>query len=147
MAEHLTVGRVAVPAGTGVRTPHHYDDIGLVRPCARTAAGGARVPAARHPKSAGPSATAISWISPRPNSLSGCSWPEAAVRERAGAGRITVPIGGPDDASTGTGVRAGGNSEYTVAGRDTWGFTGPLINSQSLSTNYTHPLYMVAPMV
>ncbi|WBB63080.1 MerR family transcriptional regulator [Streptomyces sp. WMMC500] len=39
MAEHLTVGRVAELAGVSVRTLHHYDDIGLVRPSARTAAG------------------------------------------------------------------------------------------------------------
>ena len=37
--EHLTVGRVAELAGVSVRTLHHYDDIGLVRPSARTAAG------------------------------------------------------------------------------------------------------------
>ncbi|MEV6508367.1 MerR family transcriptional regulator [Streptomyces sp. NPDC051642] len=39
MEEHLTVGRVAVLAGVTVRTLHHYDAIGLVRPSARTAAG------------------------------------------------------------------------------------------------------------
>src|SRR5215472_3182442 len=39
MEEHLTVGRVAVLAGVTVRTLHHYDEIGLVRPSARTAAG------------------------------------------------------------------------------------------------------------
>ncbi|MEV0843546.1 MerR family transcriptional regulator [Actinocatenispora sera] len=39
MAEHLTVGRVAELAGVSVRTLHHYDEIGLVRPSARTAAG------------------------------------------------------------------------------------------------------------
>ncbi|WP_250402834.1 MerR family transcriptional regulator [Streptomyces cellostaticus] len=39
MAEHLTVGRVAELAGVSVRTLHHYDQIGLVRPSARTAAG------------------------------------------------------------------------------------------------------------
>ncbi|WP_159323588.1 MerR family transcriptional regulator [Streptomyces tendae] len=39
MEEHLTVGRVAELAGVSVRTLHHYDDIGLVRPSARTAAG------------------------------------------------------------------------------------------------------------
>jgi DNA-binding transcriptional MerR regulator len=37
--EHLTVGRVAELAGVTVRTLHHYDEIGLVRPSARTAAG------------------------------------------------------------------------------------------------------------
>jgi DNA-binding transcriptional MerR regulator len=37
--EHLTVGRVAELAGVSVRTLHHYDEIGLVRPSARTAAG------------------------------------------------------------------------------------------------------------
>ncbi|MFD7878534.1 MerR family transcriptional regulator [Streptomyces sp. NPDC059766] len=37
--EHLTVGRVAELAGVSVRTLHHYDDVGLVRPSARTAAG------------------------------------------------------------------------------------------------------------
>jgi DNA-binding transcriptional MerR regulator len=39
MAEHLTVGRVAELAGMTVRALHHYDEIGLVRPSARTAAG------------------------------------------------------------------------------------------------------------
>jgi DNA-binding transcriptional MerR regulator len=39
MEEHLTVGRVAGLAGVTVRTLHHYDEIGLVRPSARTAAG------------------------------------------------------------------------------------------------------------
>ncbi|WP_419999919.1 MerR family transcriptional regulator [Streptomyces boninensis] len=39
MEEHLTVGRVAELAGVTVRTLHHYDEIGLVRPSARTAAG------------------------------------------------------------------------------------------------------------
>jgi DNA-binding transcriptional MerR regulator len=37
--EHLTVGRVAGLAGVTVRTLHHYDEIGLVQPSARTAAG------------------------------------------------------------------------------------------------------------
>ncbi|GAA3502742.1 MerR family transcriptional regulator [Streptomyces prasinosporus] len=37
--EHLTVGRVAELTGVTVRTLHHYDEIGLVRPSARTAAG------------------------------------------------------------------------------------------------------------
>jgi DNA-binding transcriptional MerR regulator len=37
--EHLTVGRVAGLAGVTVRTLHHYDEIGLVCPSARTAAG------------------------------------------------------------------------------------------------------------
>jgi DNA-binding transcriptional MerR regulator len=37
--EHLTVGRVAELAGVTVRTLHHYDEMGLVRPSARTAAG------------------------------------------------------------------------------------------------------------
>ncbi|MEU6987162.1 MerR family transcriptional regulator [Streptomyces sp. NPDC046324] len=36
---HLTVGRVAELAGVSVRTLHHYDQIGLVRPSARTGAG------------------------------------------------------------------------------------------------------------
>jgi DNA-binding transcriptional MerR regulator len=39
MEEHLTVGRVAGLAGVTIRTLHHYDAIGLVRPSARTAAG------------------------------------------------------------------------------------------------------------
>lgn len=39
MEEHLTVGRVAELAGVTVRTLHHYDEIGLVRPSARSAAG------------------------------------------------------------------------------------------------------------
>lgn len=39
MDEHLTVGRVAELADVTVRTLHHYDEIGLVRPSARTAAG------------------------------------------------------------------------------------------------------------
>lgn len=39
MEEHLTVGRVAELAGVTVRTLHHYDEIGLVQPSARTAAG------------------------------------------------------------------------------------------------------------
>ncbi|WP_407561186.1 MerR family transcriptional regulator [Streptomyces sp. 184] len=39
VAEHLTVGRVAKLAGVSVRTLHHYDEIGLVRPSARTPAG------------------------------------------------------------------------------------------------------------
>lgn len=39
MDEHLTVGRVAELAGVSVRTLHHYDEIGLVQPSARTAAG------------------------------------------------------------------------------------------------------------
>ncbi|MGW1531978.1 MerR family transcriptional regulator [Streptomyces aureus] len=37
--EHLTVGRVARLAGVSVRTLHHYDEIGLVRPSARTGSG------------------------------------------------------------------------------------------------------------
>jgi DNA-binding transcriptional MerR regulator len=37
--EHLTVGRVAELADVSVRTLHHYDEIGLVRPSTRTAAG------------------------------------------------------------------------------------------------------------
>jgi DNA-binding transcriptional MerR regulator len=37
--EHLSVGRLAGLAGVTVRTLHHYDEIGLVRPSARTAAG------------------------------------------------------------------------------------------------------------
>ncbi|WP_317443885.1 MerR family transcriptional regulator [Streptomyces collinus] len=39
MEEHLSVGRVAGLAGVSVRTLHHYDEVGLVRPSARTAAG------------------------------------------------------------------------------------------------------------
>ncbi|MBC9713302.1 MerR family transcriptional regulator [Streptomyces sp. TRM66268-LWL] len=39
MEDHLTVGRVAELAGVSVRTLHHYDEIGLVHPSARTAAG------------------------------------------------------------------------------------------------------------
>ncbi|MEV6923855.1 MerR family transcriptional regulator [Dactylosporangium sp. NPDC051485] len=39
MEEHLTVGRVAELAGVSVRTLHHYDEIGLVQPSARTVAG------------------------------------------------------------------------------------------------------------
>jgi DNA-binding transcriptional MerR regulator len=39
MEEHLTVGHVAELAGVSVRTLHHYDEIGLVQPSARTAAG------------------------------------------------------------------------------------------------------------
>jgi DNA-binding transcriptional MerR regulator len=37
--EHLTVGRVAELADVTVRALHHYDEIGLVQPSARTAAG------------------------------------------------------------------------------------------------------------
>src|SRR6202045_4295563 len=37
--EHRTVGRLAELSGVTVRTLHHYDEIGLVRPSARTAAG------------------------------------------------------------------------------------------------------------
>jgi len=37
--EQLTVGRVARLAGVTVRTLHHYDETGLVRPSARTPAG------------------------------------------------------------------------------------------------------------
>jgi DNA-binding transcriptional MerR regulator len=39
MEEYLTVGRVAELAGVSVRTLHHYDEIGLAQPSARTAAG------------------------------------------------------------------------------------------------------------
>ena len=39
MEEHLTVGRVAELAAVTVRTLHHYDEIGLVQPSARTPAG------------------------------------------------------------------------------------------------------------
>lgn len=39
MEEHLTVGRVAELAGVSVRTLHHYDEIGLVQPSARSAIG------------------------------------------------------------------------------------------------------------
>lgn len=37
--EHLTVGRVAELAGVSVRTLHHYDEVGLLQPSTRTAAG------------------------------------------------------------------------------------------------------------
>lgn len=37
--DHWTVGRVAELAGVSVRTLHHYDEIELVRPSARTAGG------------------------------------------------------------------------------------------------------------
>lgn len=37
--EPLTVGRVAALADVSVRTLHHYDEIGLVQPSARTSAG------------------------------------------------------------------------------------------------------------
>ncbi|WP_405444760.1 methyltransferase domain-containing protein [Streptomyces erythrochromogenes] len=37
--DHWTVGRVAELAGVSVRTLHHYDHIGLVRPSARNPAG------------------------------------------------------------------------------------------------------------
>ncbi|MEV4639047.1 MerR family transcriptional regulator [Actinoplanes sp. NPDC049548] len=39
MEENLTVGRVAELAGVTVRTLHHYDEIGLLRPSKRTTAG------------------------------------------------------------------------------------------------------------
>jgi DNA-binding transcriptional MerR regulator len=39
MAEHLTVGRLAELAGVTVRTLHHYDEVGLVRPSQRSATG------------------------------------------------------------------------------------------------------------
>ena len=39
MDDYLTVGRLAELAGVTVRTLHHYDEIGLVRPSARSAAG------------------------------------------------------------------------------------------------------------
>jgi DNA-binding transcriptional MerR regulator len=39
MEEHLTVGRVAELAGVTIRTLHHYDEIGLLRPSARTGVG------------------------------------------------------------------------------------------------------------
>jgi DNA-binding transcriptional MerR regulator len=39
MAKDYTVGRVAELAGVTVRTLHHYDEIGLVIPSGRTAAG------------------------------------------------------------------------------------------------------------
>jgi DNA-binding transcriptional MerR regulator len=38
-AADLTVGRAAALAGVSVRTLHHWDDIGLARPSARSAAG------------------------------------------------------------------------------------------------------------
>ncbi len=37
--DHWTVGQVAGLAGVTVRTLHHYDEVGLVRPSARTATG------------------------------------------------------------------------------------------------------------
>ena len=37
--DHLSVGRLAELAGVTVRTLHHYDETGLVRPSARTPAG------------------------------------------------------------------------------------------------------------
>jgi DNA-binding transcriptional MerR regulator len=37
--DHLSVGRLAALAGITVRTLHHYDEIGLVRPSARTPSG------------------------------------------------------------------------------------------------------------
>jgi DNA-binding transcriptional MerR regulator len=37
--DHLTVGRVAELAGVSVRTLHHYDEIGLVKPSTRTTGG------------------------------------------------------------------------------------------------------------
>jgi MerR family transcriptional regulator, thiopeptide resistance regulator len=37
--DHLSVGQLAELAGVTVRTLHHYDEIGLVRPSARTPAG------------------------------------------------------------------------------------------------------------
>lgn len=39
VADHLTVGQAAELAGVTVRTLHHYDEIGLLRPSTRTAAG------------------------------------------------------------------------------------------------------------
>ncbi|MBM2623899.1 MerR family transcriptional regulator [Actinoplanes sp. LDG1-06] len=39
MEEQLTVGRVAELAGVTVRTLHHYDEIGLLQPSARTGGG------------------------------------------------------------------------------------------------------------
>ena len=39
MDDYLSVGRLAELAGITVRTLHHYDEIGLVRPSARTPAG------------------------------------------------------------------------------------------------------------
>ena len=39
MDEHLTVGRAAELTGVTVRTLHHYDEIGLLQPSARTMAG------------------------------------------------------------------------------------------------------------
>jgi len=40
-----------------------------------------------------------------------------------------------------------GTPHYVVARTHRWTFTDCLINSQSVTTNYTHPLYTVAPMV
>ena len=37
--EAYTIGQLANMAGVTVRTLHHYDQIGLLRPSARTAAG------------------------------------------------------------------------------------------------------------
>ncbi|WP_025619722.1 MerR family transcriptional regulator [Salinispora cortesiana] len=39
MEDHLTVGQAAELAGVTVRTLHHYDEIGLLRPSTRTAVG------------------------------------------------------------------------------------------------------------
>jgi len=39
LGETMKVGRLAAKAGLTVRTLHHYDEIGLLRPSARTAAG------------------------------------------------------------------------------------------------------------
>jgi DNA-binding transcriptional MerR regulator len=39
LTEPLTVGRLAELAGVTVRTLHHYDEVGLVRPSRRSAAG------------------------------------------------------------------------------------------------------------
>ena len=44
--DSYTVGRVAELAHISVRTLHHYDDIGLLRPSSRTSAGHRRYAAA-----------------------------------------------------------------------------------------------------
>ena len=46
MNEEYPVGRVAEIAGVTVRTLHHYDDIGLLRPSGRTRGGYRRYDAA-----------------------------------------------------------------------------------------------------
>lgn len=61
-----------------------------------------------------------------------CRWLDPSVRARMGSGEL--------------GARTG-HARTPVAQRHLWDFTGSLINSQSLTMNYTHPLYTVAAMV